>query len=86
MKNTLLDGDMLVLLGNTFYRNPQQGDIIVGINGVKITDIATFRYQLYKYHGGDKIEVKYIRNGKEYTVQLTLEKNWLFSFFYVIIN
>lgn len=29
MKNTLLDGDMLVLLGNTFYRNPQQGDIIV---------------------------------------------------------
>lgn len=29
MKNTLVDGDMLVLLGNTFYRNPQQGDIIV---------------------------------------------------------
>ena len=53
----------------------KQGDIIVGINGLKITDIATFRYQLYKYHGGDKIEVKYIRNGKEYTVQLTLEKN-----------
>ena len=29
MKNTLVDGDMLVLLGNTFYRNPQQGDVIV---------------------------------------------------------
>ena len=29
MKNTLVDGDMLVLLSNTFYHNPQRGDIIV---------------------------------------------------------
>ena len=29
MKNTLQNGDMLILLGNTFYHTPKQGDIIV---------------------------------------------------------
>jgi len=29
MKNTLVDGDYLVLLSNTFYKTPQQGDVIV---------------------------------------------------------
>lgn len=29
MKNTLLDGDYLLLLSNTFYHEPQRGDIIV---------------------------------------------------------
>lgn len=53
----------------------QEGDIIVAINEVKVTDIATFRYQLYKYHGGDKIKVKYIRNNKENITEVMLEKN-----------
>ena len=29
MNDTLLDGDYLLLIGNVFYRQPQQGDIIV---------------------------------------------------------
>ena len=29
MNNTLLDGDYLLLLGNTFYQEPQRGDVIV---------------------------------------------------------
>ena len=29
MKNTLVDGDYLLLLSNTFYREPKYGDIIV---------------------------------------------------------
>ena len=29
MKNTLVDGDILLLLGNVFYTQPQQGDVIV---------------------------------------------------------
>lgn len=29
MKNTLLDGDVLLLLSNVFYTQPKQGDIIV---------------------------------------------------------
>ena len=29
MKNTLIDGDYIILLSNVFYSNPEQGDIIV---------------------------------------------------------
>lgn len=29
MNNTLIDGDYLLLLGNTLYRSPKQGDIVV---------------------------------------------------------
>ena len=29
MNNTLLDGDYLLLISDVFYRNPQQGDVIV---------------------------------------------------------
>ena len=29
MKQTLIDGDYLLLLSNTFYREPQRGDIVV---------------------------------------------------------
>ncbi len=29
MKNTLVDGDWLLLLGNVFYQEPKQGDIVV---------------------------------------------------------
>ena len=29
MKNTLIDGDWLLLMGNVLYRNPEQGDVIV---------------------------------------------------------
>lgn len=29
MNNTLLDGDYLLLVGDLFYRNPEQGDVIV---------------------------------------------------------
>lgn len=29
MKQTLLDGDYLVLLSNTFYREPKRGDVVV---------------------------------------------------------
>lgn len=53
----------------------KQGDIIIAINDVKVTDIAMFRYQLYKYNGGDTIKLKYIRNGKENVALVTLEKN-----------
>ena len=33
MNNTLLDGDYLLLISNLFYREPQQGDIIVASKG-----------------------------------------------------
>lgn len=48
------------------------GDIITGVDDTTITDIASFRYALYKYSAGDKITIKYIRNGKEHTTNVTL--------------
>ena len=48
------------------------GDIITKINNDKITDTAHFRYTLYKYEVGDTISITYIRDGKENTIQVTL--------------
>lgn len=48
------------------------GDIIIGVDDEEITNVASFRYALYKYSAGDKITVKYIRNGKEHTTSVSL--------------
>ena len=50
----------------------QQGDIIIGINSVDVTGIASLRYQLYKYRVGETIVIKYIRDGRTSTTKLTL--------------
>ena len=51
----------------------QVGDIIIEINGKKVTDTSHFKYELYKYNVGNKITVKYYRNNKlnETTIELT---------------
>ncbi len=48
------------------------GDVVIKINNVKITDTATFRYNLYKYSVGDTISITYIRDNKEKTVDVKL--------------
>ena len=53
----------------------KKGDVILSIGGEKITSIAEFRYQLYKYFPGDTIEIEYIRNGKVKKVELKLSEN-----------
>lgn len=52
----------------------QKGDVIVSVNGAKITDSAHFKYMLYKYEVGDSIVVAYIRDGKtkEATIKLNM--------------
>ncbi|MBE6156457.1 MAG: PDZ domain-containing protein [Firmicutes bacterium] len=50
----------------------QTGDIIIGINGKKISNVAYLRYELYKFNVGDKIKVTFIRDGKEKTVSMKL--------------
>jgi len=50
----------------------ETGDVIIKINGNKITNVAYLRYELYKYKVGDNIEVTYIRDGKEKTVSIKL--------------
>ncbi len=52
----------------------QKGDIIIKINGEETKDAAYLRYELYKYRPGDTIDVTYIRNKKEDTVKVKLQK------------
>ena len=53
----------------------QKGDVITKLNDKSISSLAEFRYELYKYEVGDKINITYIRNNKETTTSITLGKN-----------
>ena len=53
----------------------KKGDIIVMLGDVEVGGLADFRYQLYKYNVGDKLEVTYFRDGKKKTTTITLGKN-----------
>ena len=53
----------------------QKGDIVIKLNDEEIGSVAKLRYELYKHAPGDKIDIKYNRNGKEYTTQVTLEES-----------
>lgn len=79
--NILLDDDIDsgVVIVNVVDNSPAQaagftkGDVILEIEGNKITDSAHLKYILYKYTVGDSIKVTYYRDGKikETTVSLT---------------
>lgn len=53
----------------------EKGDIIIGINEEKVTTVAELRYELYKNEPGDTIKIKYLRNNKENTIEITLTEN-----------
>ena len=52
----------------------KKGDVIISINGNKVSSAAYLKYELYKSQVGDTIEVLYYRNGKEKKAKLTLTK------------
>ena len=52
----------------------EKGDVIISLNGNKVTNAAYLKYELYKSKVGDKIELAYIRNGKTKTTKVTLTK------------
>lgn len=51
----------------------QGGDVIVGINGIKIRSIPELQEQVGRLHPGTVIKVEYIRNGKRYSANVTLK-------------
>ena len=53
----------------------QKGDIIVALDEEKTPTVKDFRYVLYKYEVGDKIEVTYYRDGKIKKTTITLGKS-----------
>lgn len=52
----------------------QKGDVIIALNGEKVTNAAYLKYELYKCEVGDVVEITYIRDGKEKTAKVTLTK------------
>lgn len=52
----------------------QVGDVILKVNGTKVTDSTHFRYLLYKNSVGDTISITYNRSGKESTINVKLIK------------
>ena len=53
----------------------KKGDIIVKLNEAKISGLAEFRYELYKYEVGNKVRVSFYRDNKLQTATITLGKN-----------
>lgn len=52
--------------------NLEKGDIILKINDAKVTNVADFRYALYKYSIGDVITIVINRDGKEKSIKVEL--------------
>ena len=50
------------------------GDVIIAIDDVTINNVAELRVQLYKHKFGDKVKIKYVRNGQAYTAEVDLFK------------
>ncbi len=50
----------------------QTGDVIVALEDYEITSVAKLKYYLYKYNPGDKVTIKYVRNGKTESVSIKL--------------
>jgi serine protease Do len=50
----------------------QQGDVIIGINGQKITNVSELQEMVARNRPGDEIDVTYIRDGNEILVKATL--------------
>lgn len=51
-----------------------QGDILISIDGEKITSVEAFTQALYGYEVGDVIQVEFFRNNNHYIVELTVEE------------
>ncbi len=50
----------------------QEGDIILEFGGEKITENNTLAVLISKYHPGDEVSLKVLRNGQEFTVNVVL--------------
>ena len=58
--------------GGAYDGGIRSGDVIIGINGLKISNIPALQEQVGRYRPGNTITVEYIRNGKKYTTKVTL--------------
>lgn len=54
------------------YGKLENGDIIVKVNDVDVSNIAYFRYELYKCNANDEITITVLRNNKEKDIKIKL--------------
>ena len=71
------EGIVLVKVNEGSAKNAglQDGDIITKVNSEKVSTVAQFKYEIYKYSVGEEIEVTYYRNGKEQKLKIKLDKS-----------
>ena len=74
MNMTLLDGDYLLLLSNTFYHNPRQGDIIV-VSKESFDDGAAFVKRVIAT-GGQTVDIDF-EQGIVYVDGVALEEDYI---------
>ena len=53
----------------------KKGDVIIKIGDKNIKDYAYLRYELYQHQAGDTIEITFLRDNKEKTVKVKLNKS-----------
>lgn len=53
----------------------QKGDVITALAGKKVKDIAYLRYELYQHEAGERVEITFLRDGKEKKVDVMLKRN-----------
>ena len=51
----------------------QKGDVIIAIDGQKITDASSVQAKVGSYHPGDQAKVTYVRDAKTQTTQVTFQ-------------
>lgn len=51
----------------------KEGDIITGVNGVRVSSSSEFTERIARQRPGDKVRLSYKRNGKTYTTTATLK-------------
>ena len=52
----------------------QKGDILVEIDGKKLDKMSKLRTYIYEKEIGDEVNIKYVRNNKEYAATIKLAK------------
>ncbi|RTL60161.1 MAG: PDZ domain-containing protein [Sphingobacteriales bacterium] len=74
----IVDGEGVYVLdvvsdGSAAAAGIKKGDVITKMNDANITSAAELQEQLARYKPGDKLNLGYKRNGKDYSVSVTLK-------------
>ena len=77
-KQDIKDGDGVYVIdvpegGAAKIAGLKKGDFVTKLNGVKVTTGPELQEQVARYKPGDKVNITYTREGKEYTASLVLK-------------